>query len=253
MGDKSNPFNDEAWERPYIEEGNLDEFLPVPSASAVSSKNKGHNTDPNKWCPVCHKKPCIRASTVSSEKIKEHSTDPNKRCPRCHTTPCGRSSRRTHDDTGRRSMPIRWLPPRDSDGAVVVNRHPSAPTVAQTYHPKLTMESVGLFDDEMFQQSGNVFGTSSPLVPTLPGEDFRGLLHKPWPEQDTLGQEFPGGVLNPDRDPNDPFGMGGSNKSSKKAYNNLKKSSRKSSKKSKKKSSRKARKASRKARKSARK
>ncbi len=101
----------------------------------------------------------------------------------------------------------------------------------------------------MFQQSGSVFGTKSPLVPTLPGEDFSGLFHEPWPEQGTRGQAFPGGVLNPDlNEDDDPFGMGGSNKSSKKAYNNLKRSSRKSSRKSKRKSKRKSyRKSSRKA------
>lgn len=238
MDDKSF-FNEEAWEQEDIPEESLSEFLSTPSASSASSapstpsassasslkkkskKKEGHSTDDStRWCRLCHRKPCDYITKAALAVTKK-------------------------------PMPKRWdLDPTssgDGAGAVVVNRHPPTDdaTAVKKYNPKMTMVPAGLLDDEIFQRSRNPFGTRSPLVPTLPGEDFSGLDHDPWLEQDKLGQDFPG-VLKSDRDPNGPFGMGGSNKSSKKAYNKLKRSSRKSSKKSKRKSSRKARKSSRK-------
>lgn len=238
MGDKNNPFNDEAWEQEEIEDGILGEFLAVPSAASSASSSAVSNPNPS-----------FESNKKSKKKEKRHSTDDSTRnCPLCHRKPCDYITKDALAVT-KKPMPDRWLDQTssgDSAGAVVVNRHPPpAPTVAQTYRPRLTMEPAG---HEMFQRSGNVFGTQSPLVPTLPRENFSGLFHEPWSEQDTREQAFPGGVLNPDRNEDDPFGMGGSNKSSKKAYNNLKRSSRKSSRKSKRKSYRKSyRKSSRKA------
>ena len=65
MGDKNDPFNDKAWEQ-EIEDENLGEFLPTPSAPSAPSAVS--NPDPS------------FESKKKSKKEKRHSTDDSTRC-----------------------------------------------------------------------------------------------------------------------------------------------------------------------------
>jgi len=246
MADKMSEFNfDDQWDKQFPDQEAFGEFLSTPSASAASAasavsavssapintstKTKRYNTDheidPTKWCKICHTKPCVIIKTavkkagIGAAVVANRKTGINRKTG---------MQQLAHADAGAIA------------GAVFKEK----------YNPTMTMES---FDPKFELQSGNSFGIESPLAPifTGKGEDYSGLHRAPWIEKDKLEQDFPYGVLDPSRDPNDPFGMGGGSKSSKRSSKKSSRKAKKSSKRSSKKSYRKSsRKSSRKAKRS---
>ncbi len=242
-------FNFDGWDEEIPDQETFGEFLPTPSAPAPSAPAPSAPA-PSAPAPSAPAPSASSAtvSTVSSSVIKDgHSTtDSTRWCKLCHRKPCDYITKAAAAVT-KKPMPIRWVTSSDAGagaGAVVVNsnREATNPSPAgagavlkKKYNPTMTMEP---FNQTFQVQSGNSFGNESPLAPIFQDEDHSGLHRAPWREQNDLEQDFPHGVLDPSRDPNDPFGMGGGSKSSKKSS---KKSSRKA-----KKSSRKAKTSSKK-------